>query len=73
MSNTKYENTLVESIATKAVAVGLLIVLSSVIVIGIICLVNPSWIISGVLMMFPFFIAGIIIIALAGKVLGITE
>ena len=73
MSNITYQDSWVESIAIKAMAIGLLMVLASIIIVGIAVLINPQWLLDGILRMFPLCITGIIIIAVGGKVSGVIE
>ena len=73
MSKILQEDSWIESIALKAMAIGLLMVLASIIIVAVLSLINPSWMLDGILRVFPLCITGIIIIAVTGKALGVIE
>lgn len=73
MSKILQEDSWIESIALKAMAIGLLMVLASIIIVAILSLINSSWMLDGILRVFPLCITGIIIIAITGKITGVIE
>ncbi len=62
-----------EYILKKLIVFSLLVIFSSLIILSVAVLINPSWLFTAVTDMLPIMIVGVIIIAIAGKILGEIE
>lgn len=66
-------NSLVTSILTKTILVGVLLIISAMTILVIGCMFNPAWLVDGLVAIFPFIMLGLVLIAFTEKILEVIK